>query len=84
MILRVLYFASLREGLNVSEEEVELPDGSKGSDLVDHLSKRGPLWSELLAESGNVRLAVNQEFADMGDSLSDGDEVALFPPVTGG
>lgn len=84
MILKVLYFASLREKLNVTEEEIELADGSKGADLVNHLRSRGEEWDELFRDSSNVRLAVNQEFADLDTVLADDDEVALFPPVTGG
>ena len=84
MLFKVLYFASLRERFSVSEEEIEMAEGSKGSDLLAHLRGRGAEWDELLRDSGSVRIAVNQEFAEESLVLRDGDEVALFPPVTGG
>ena len=84
MILKVLYFASIRERLGVAEEEVEMAENSKCLDLIDHLGDRGEAWKDLLVDAGNVRMAINKEFADDGDALSDGDEVAIFPPVTGG
>ena len=52
--------------------------------LIAHLRARGGAWSEALAPGALVRVAVNQEMADAATHVNDGDEVAFFPPVTGG
>ena len=85
MKLKVLYFARLRERLGVAEEAVELPDGmGMVAMLLDVLRARGGVWAEELAAGKNFRMAVNQDMAGMEAPIEDGDEVAIFPPVTGG
>ena len=83
MKVQVLYFAALREQLGVECEEVELPDAATAADLLKLLAERGHAWAAIQDGAG-TRLAINQEFAEPAASLSDGDEVGLFPPVTGG
>ncbi|HUW29235.1 MAG TPA: molybdopterin converting factor subunit 1 [Sulfuriferula sp.] len=85
MKLKVLYFARLRERLGMAEEVVELPDGmGMVAMLLDVLRARGGAWAEELAAGKNFRVAVNQDMAGMEAPIEDGDEVAIFPPVTGG
>lgn len=84
MLVRVLYFASLRERLGIEEEEVELDDGCRVADLLGLLRARGELWQELLAAEASFGVALNQEFAAASAALAAGDEVGLFPPITGG
>ena len=85
MALTVLYFARLRETLGVAREEIALPPHlSSVAMLLDHLRSRGGDWQAALAPSQPFRVAVNQDMADAATALGDGDEVALFPPVTGG
>lgn len=83
--LKILYFAWLRERTRVAEEVVTVPEtvASVGA-LVDWLSARSPGHAAAFANRGTVRCAVNQDFADPATALADGDEVAFFPPVTGG
>lgn len=82
--VRVLYFAGLRERLGVGSEEVVLGDGvATLGGLRAQLAARGGAWSEALGEA-RLRMAVNQELADGGAPVRPGDEVAFFPPVTGG
>ncbi|MGD2083851.1 MAG: molybdopterin converting factor subunit 1 [Chromatiales bacterium] len=84
-MIHMLYFASLRERLGVGAEDIELPSASANvAGLLEHLRSRGGTWSEALAPDRAVLVAVNQEMAQEGTSLEDGDEVGLFPPVTGG
>ena len=84
-MIRIYYFASLREQLGVGEERLELPAGVADlSGLRAWLRGRGGVWAEALAESRPVLCAVNQVMARPGDAVADGDEVAFFPPVTGG
>jgi len=85
MKLKVLYFARLRERLGMAEEAVELPDGmGMVAMLLDVLRARGGVWAEELTAGKNFRVAVNQDMAGMEAPIEDGDEVAIFPPVTGG
>lgn len=82
MSVRVLYFASLREHLGRGEETLELPEGlGTVGELRDWLAGQG---REALGRVPNLRFAVNQEMARASDPVLDGDEVAFFPPVTGG
>lgn len=85
IIVTILYFARLRQSLGLAIERVELPSraASVGA-LRDKLRARGGAWTEELALDRAVCIAVNQELAESGTSLRDGDEVAFFPPVTGG
>lgn len=84
MRFTVIYLARLREVLGRGNEQVELPDASTVATLVGSLRDRGGAWAIELAAGRAVRVAVNQEMADLTAMLRDGDEVALFPPVTGG
>jgi molybdopterin synthase sulfur carrier subunit len=84
MRFTVLYLARLREVLGRGNEQIELPDASTVATLVDLLRDRGGPWAAELAPGRAVRVAVNQDMADLTAALRDGDEVALFPPVTGG
>jgi molybdopterin synthase sulfur carrier subunit len=82
--LKILYFARLREELGLGSEEIEFADSlANVSALASHLAARGGAW-QVLAQNNNVRVAVNQDMADKATQLHAGDEVAFFPPVTGG
>jgi molybdopterin synthase sulfur carrier subunit len=84
MKLKVLYFASLREAVGCSEEELALPAGvASVGGLRAHLAARGERW-QALAPGQRVRAAVNHHMAGPEAPLAAGDEVAFFPPVTGG
>jgi len=83
--VKILYFASLREQLGTPAEEIELPAGvATVAALRSHLRGRGGAWERALADGRLVRAAVNQDMAPPTAALKAGDEVAFFPPVTGG
>ena len=83
--MQLLYFAWLRLKIGVGEEQLELPpEVSTVTDLLDWLSERGDGYAEALLDRSVVRVAVNQEYVGFDHPLSPEDEVALFPPVTGG
>ena len=83
--IRILYFASIREKLGRDAEEIELPeDVSTIASLRSHLRSRGGVWADALAENRLLRTAVNQDMAPPAAAVKAGDEVAFFPPVTGG
>jgi molybdopterin synthase sulfur carrier subunit len=82
--VRVLYFASLRETLGVSAEDLALPAGVETmAALRNHIAGRGAPW-DALGSTRNLRCAVGQRMVGFEAPVRDGDEVAFFPPVTGG
>ena len=84
MSVKLLYFASLRAALGRASEELGLPQGVATVGAVRaHLAARGEAWAAL-AEGRNVRAAVNQHMVGADGAVQAGDEVAFFPPVTGG
>ena len=84
MNVRILFFAGLREALGTASESLALPDGvgSVGA-LRELLAARGEPWAALVTTK-NLRAAVNQQMVGLEAPLRPGDEVAFFPPVTGG
>ena len=85
MKVRVLFFASLREQLGATAMEVELPAGATTvGALRSHLRDRGGAYESALGEKKALRMALNQEIVQASAPLRAGDEVAFFPPVTGG
>lgn len=84
-MLKLLYFARLRETFGLAEEEFELPNQITNlHSLTDFLRQRGDVWETELASGKPYRVAVNQEMAGPDSIIRDGDEIAFFPPVTGG
>lgn len=83
--MKVLYFAWLRARTGIGEEEVSPPaEVATVGQLIDWLEARGPGYAEALSNRAVVRTAVNQEYVGPDHPVRPGDEVALFPPVTGG
>ena len=83
--MKVLYFAWVREKVGSAEESVALPgDVTTVAELLRWLGGRGGGHGEALKDPSRVRVAVNQEVAGPAAPVTDADEVALFPPVTGG
>jgi molybdopterin synthase sulfur carrier subunit len=83
MKVKVLYFAGLREQLGSPGEELEVSATTVAA-LRTQLMARGGVWQSALAQGKALRVAVNQEMAQPGTPVKPGDEVAFFPPVTGG
>ena len=82
-LIRVRYFASLREALG-PQDHVELPPGSTLGQLRDQLIGRGGRHAEALSRQRAVRCALQLVMADESAVVPEGAEVAFFPPVTGG
>jgi len=81
----VLYFAWARQKLGVSGERLELPAGVRSvRDLASHLSNRNATWSDVFSDLSSLRTAVNQEHVSWDAPITANDEIAFFPPVTGG
>lgn len=83
--MTLLYFAWLRQKLERGEETMALPDNVKNlADLAAHLAARGGAYGEIFGDITRLRAAVNQTHEKWDTAISDRDEIAFFPPVTGG
>lgn len=83
--MEILYFAWIREKIGANSETILLPDNiSKVQDLLLWLQGSSDKHALALKDLSNIKVAVNQEYAKLDDPISNDDEVALFPPVTGG
>jgi molybdopterin synthase sulfur carrier subunit len=83
--VKLLYFAWLRARIGCAEEEIALPPEIKDvAGLLDWLRSRSDGYAEALRDLSVVRVAVNQDYVGREHPVHEGDEVAIFPPVTGG
>lgn len=84
-MLRVLFFARIREQLDCASLEVEWGEGVASLDALQAqlAAQHGQLWADVLGQDNIIR-AVNHDVVSDNCALADGDEVAFFPPVTGG
>jgi sulfur-carrier protein len=83
--VKLLFFAGLREQLGTSGEEIELPASvSTVGGVRAHLTARGGAYEKAFEEKNLVRMAVNHDMVPPSARIKAGDEVAFFPPVTGG
>lgn len=84
-LMRILYFAWLREQIGKSEETVGLPEGITTVGAVIHwLKTRGPEFSTALAHDNMIRAALDQVHVNHDTPIGNAQELALFPPMTGG
>jgi molybdopterin synthase sulfur carrier subunit len=83
--VKLLYFAWLRARIGRAEEDVALPaEVCDVAGLLDWLRSRDGGYAEALRHLAVVRVAVNQDYVGLDHPVREGDEVAIFPPVTGG
>ena len=83
--MKLMYFAWMREHIGSAEETFDLPQGvATVAELVNHLREISPSHAKALSNMEVVRVAVNQSYADLETRITASDEVAFFPPVTGG
>jgi len=83
--MKIVYFAWVRQKIGKNEEEFLLPTQvSTVSELIGLLRARGDGYSEIFSDPARIRVAVNCEHANLDAKLENRDEVAFFPPVTGG
>ena len=84
-MVKLVYFAWVRERIGLTEEDVMLPsEVTTGADLLAWLAARGENYAHALEQPDAIRIAVNQEHSAHGEPLGNAREIALFPPMTGG
>ena len=84
MTVKIVFFASLREALGVDSVDLQISGSSSVSALIFQLAnQQSPEWLGILTAE-NIRIAVNQDLINEDVAVVDGDEVAFFPPVSGG
>src|SRR5713226_9019643 len=81
MRVKVLFFGMLKDIVGSAEEQLNITDGAHLANIFDHYAGRFPRLREM---ASSIKLARNREFADGSAGVSDGDEVAFLPPVSGG
>jgi sulfur-carrier protein len=82
---KLLYFAWVRERIGVADENLTLPETvTTAGGLLDFLIARGGGYADALGARDKIRLAINQTYVDESFPVKDSDEIAIFPPVTGG
>jgi molybdopterin synthase sulfur carrier subunit len=83
--MKILYFAWVKDRVGISEETIDLPsDINSISGLIEWMAARGGNYADVFASTKSIRIAVNHSYAPVDQSISNDDEIAFFPPVTGG
>ncbi len=84
-MLQIHYFASVREAMGREREQVDLPpDVASVAELIRHLRGRDSAFARMFAEHETLLAAVNRAVAGNEQAIADGDEIAFFPPMSGG
>ena len=86
MNLKLLFFASLREKFEFSQKEIKLSKEVRTAEefLLEMSKQSGGEWVDLFENKNMYKLAINQELCSWKDPIHEGDELAIFPPITGG
>ena len=82
--MKILYFAKLKQLVGKSEETICIQEKKKISQVINELKKRNEVYNFAFKEINSLQYAVNCEYVDLDFFVTDNDELAIFPPVSGG
>ena len=82
--MKILYFAKLKQLIGKSEDTICIKNKKKISEIINELKKRNEVYSFAFKETNSLQYAVNCEYVDLDFSVTDSDELAIFPPASGG
>ena len=82
--MKILYFAKLKQLIGKSEETISIEKKKKISEVINELKRRDKVYNLALNENKSLQYAVNCEYVDLDFSVTDSDELAIFPPASGG
>ncbi len=82
--MKILYFAKLKQLIGKSEETICIKKKTKISQVINELKKRSDVYNFAFKEINSLQYAVNCEYVDLDFSVTDSDELAIFPPASGG
>ena len=82
--MKILYFAKLKQLIGKSEEIISIKQKKKISQVINELKKRNDVYDFAFKETNSLQYAVNCEYVDLNFVITDSDELAIFPPVSGG
>ncbi|MBX7145864.1 MAG: molybdopterin converting factor subunit 1 [Alphaproteobacteria bacterium] len=84
-MVKILYFSWVRDKINKEQEDIFLPKNILTvKDLCQWLVKNNSSYATIFKNTKLIKVAINQEYASFNDLIKDTDEIAFFPPVTGG
>ena len=82
--MKILYFAKLKQLIGKSEETICIKKKTKISQVINELKNRNDVYNFAFKETNSLQYAVNCEYVDLNFIVTDSDELAIFPPVSGG
>ncbi len=82
--MKILYFANIKQKIGISEEDILINDKISIYELIEILKKRGLKYQGAFSNTKNIKCSVNCNFSSFDTIIENKDEIAFFPPVTGG
>ena len=83
--MKILYFSWIKDKIGKTHEDIEIKDNIKTiDDLIAYLKKSNESYEEVFKDTSSIKVSINMETADFKDQINNNDEVAFFPPMTGG
>ena len=82
--MKILYFASIKQGIGISEENIIIENKISIFELIELLKNKGLKYKNVFSDADNIKCSVNCIFSSFDTIIKNEDEIAFFPPVTGG
>ncbi len=83
--MKILYFSWIKDKVGKSEEYIDLDtEINNVNRLITFLKQRNSIYDEVFKDTSSIRVSINMETAKLDDKIKQGDEIAFFPPMTGG